>query len=605
MQVNPVFAAVGKNFLNQPQFKVPKYQRGYAWDKEEIDDFLGDLAKTFNSRKHGKPKNHFLGGIVSVQHQISGTVSQFEYELVDGQQRIATFVLLSAAIIQNYEKILELSQKKGDNRNKDITEKRLGRLRSRYIEFEQETNRITSIQPVLTLSKTDNLFFSELIRKKNPNPTRDSHKRIQVAFEKIGKKVEGLTMDPDLAKYLDNLEILEQNIDDDFSLLHVITQDRKEAYTLFQVLNDRGKSLTEGDLLRAKTLEMLEGQQSQQDSVEAYWDNILSDPPRETEDLLRAIYASYQEDRPGQNTLFDDFLDAFYPQHKQSLLSVQDADNIYLQTQKIQQEVSNGRKLMLGEWIFPFGQPVTAWDRNRLTLLVQELKTTTFLPLLLAGCKIDHKRFAEMVSLLERFLFRYVLICRQHHSHILNIVHAESGAIRKNPSGYTLRSLEVKLQDLLDKKANDTFFKTSLDSLVYNANGGSNKPLKYFLITLEDYLRWYQSGAVGQPLCLDKSRVFTFADTTIEHIYPNRASAPVFDPNMEDVKQTIGNLTIMGAADNQAADDEDFATKRLIFSQSSAQITKQLAVNTQWDRREILTRTNELKEMAAKIFKIL
>lgn len=604
MQVNPVFAAVGKNFLNQPQFRVPKYQRGYAWEKEEIDDFLGDLEKTFNARKNGKPKNHFLGGIVSVQHQIPGTVAQFEYELVDGQQRIATFVLLATAVIRNYEKALDLAKKKGDTGNQIITEKRIAKLVARYIEFEQETNRVASTQPVLKLSKADNLFFSELIRNKKPAASRDSHKRIQVAFDKISKKVEELAADNDIAVYLDNLEVIEQNIDDDFSILHVITQDRKEAYTLFQVLNDRGKSLSEGDLLRAKTLELLEGYQHQQDSVEAYWDNILSDPPRDTEDLLRAIYASFQEERPGQNTLFDDFLDAFYPQHKQPAIAAQDADDIYLQTQKILQEISNGRKLMLGEWVFPFGQPVTAWDRNRLSLLVQELKTTTFLPILLAGCQLDHKKFAEMVNLLERFLFRYVLICRQHHSHILNVVHAESGAIRKNPSGYTLQSLKTKLQDLLDRKANDTFFKTSLDSLVYNSNGGSNKPLKYFLITLEDYLRWYRAGAVGEPVCMDKSRVFTFADTTIEHIYPNRASAGGFDHNMEDLKQTIGNLTIMGAADNQAADDADFGTKRPIFRQSSAQLTQELAAKTKWDRREILTRTAELKEMAAKVFKI-
>ncbi len=604
MQVNPVYAAVGRNFLNQPLFRVPKYQRGYAWEKEEIDDFLGDLVKVFNARKEGKPKNHFLGGIVSVQHQIPGTVSQFEYELVDGQQRIATFVLLATAIIRNYEKILELAKKKGDTRNQEITEKRIAKLVPRYIEFEQETNRIASTQSVLKLSKADDLFFSELIRNKKPTASRDSHKRIQDAFNKISKKVEVLTEDKDIAVYLDNVEILEQNIDDDFSILHVITKDRREAYTLFQVLNDRGKSLTEGDLLRAKTLEMLEGHQQQQDSVEAYWDNILSDPPRETEDLLRAIYASFREERPGQNTLFDDFLEAFYPQHSLATISAQDADAIYLKTQEIQQEIYNGRKLVRGEWVFPISQPVTSWDRNRLSLLVNELKNTTFLPILLAGCKLDHKRFAEMVSLLERFMFRYVIICRQHHSDILKVVHAESGEIRKNPSGYTLQSLKTKLQDLLDKKANDTFFKTSLDSLVYSSNGTSNKPLKYFLITIEDYLRWYRSGAVGEPVCMDKSRVFTFSDTTIEHIYPNNASAGVFDLNMEDLKQSIGNLTIMGAADNQAADDADFLTKRPIFSQSSAQMTKELASRTKWDRGEILTRTNELKEIATKVFKI-
>jgi hypothetical protein len=604
MQVNPVYAAVGTIFQNQPLLRVPKYQRGYAWEKEEIDDFLNDLEKVYLGRKAGKPQNHFLGGIVSVQRPIIGTVQKFEYELVDGQQRIATFVLLANAIILNYQKIVAQAEKNGDTNNLSITNKRIDKLIPRYLQFEQETNRNIAIENVLKLSKTDDTFFSALIHSSNPQADRDSHKRLKYAFDKINKKVEILTESQDINVYLDNLEILEQNIDDDFTILHIVTQDKKEAYTLFQVLNDRGKNLTEGDLLRAKTLELLEGHPPQQDSVESYWDKILSDPPRETEDFLRAIYASYKEDRPGQNTLFDDFLGYFYPQQTKTTITVQDADEIFLQTQKIQHEVANSRKLVKGEWVFPIQQPVESWDRNRLSLLVNELKTSTFLPILLAGCNLDHKTFAEMVNILERFHFRYVIICKQHHSDILKIVHAESGEIRKNPSGYTLNSLKNKLQDLLDKKANDTFFKSSLDSLMYSSNGGSNKPVKYFLITLEDYLRWYRNGAVGEPVCSDKSRVFMFADTTIEHIYPKNASSSVLDLNMEDLKQTIGNLTILGANDNQTIGNDDFLAKRPIFAQSSAILTQELAQKTQWSRNEILTRTAELKEIATKVFKV-
>jgi hypothetical protein len=73
---------------------------------------------------------------------------------------------------------------------------------------------------------------------------------------------------------------------------------------------------------------------------------------------------------------------------------------------------------------------------------------------------------------------------------------------------------------------------------------------------------------------------------------------------MEDLKQTIGNLTILGANDNQTIGNDDFLKKRPILAQSSAVLTQELAQKTQWSRNEILTRTAELKEMATKIFKV-
>ncbi|MEI6410554.1 MAG: DUF262 domain-containing HNH endonuclease family protein [Bacteroidota bacterium] len=607
MRVEPEYGAVGTFFQNQPIFRIPKYQRGYAWDKDEIEDFLRDLEKVFNARKDGQPKGHFMGGIVSVEHKLSGGVSRHWHELVDGQQRLATFILLATAILRNYEKITVESGKLGDATNQKIAEKRSVKIKARFIEFEQEINRVTSIQKVMELTKSDDLYFSSLIHNQSftPAPTlRDSHKRLKYAYDQILKTVTLLSSDTNVITYLDHLEILEQNIDEDFSMLRIVTYDQKEAYTLFQVLNDRGKSLTEGDLLRAKTLELLEGHIGQQNAVESLWDGILADSPRETEEYLRWIFASYQGIRPGTSTLFDQFLKAFYPQNTLTLVSTSDADNILLNTQEVNREIINCRKLTNGEWIFPFGQPITAWDRNRLSLLINELKNKNSMPLLMAAAKLDHKKFAEVVSVMERFMFRYVIVCKQHHDPVLDLVQNEAMAIRRNPSGYTLANLKTKLQELLDKKADDTFFKTSLDSLRYKENNGSNKSLKYFLITIEDYLRWYRNGAVGQPECLDKSRLFTFADTTIEHIYPRNASGAVYDGGMDDLKNTIGNLTIMGPSDNGTVGNDAFLSKRPIYKQSTPTMNHEIANLTQWDRSSLLLRSTELKEIAAKVFKI-
>ena len=93
MNIDPEYSAIGRFFADNPVYTIPIYQRGYAWEKQEIDDFLKDLENVFNARKVGKPKNHFFGSIVTVQHKLSGVVGKYRHELVDGQQRATTFVL--------------------------------------------------------------------------------------------------------------------------------------------------------------------------------------------------------------------------------------------------------------------------------------------------------------------------------------------------------------------------------------------------------------------------------------------------------------------------------------------------------------------------------
>ena len=235
MNIKPEYSAVGRFFADGPIYTMPNYQRNYAWEKGEIDDFLKDLETVFNARKAGKPKNHFLGSIVTVSYKLDGVVGKNGYELVDGQQRMTTFVLLASAMCKQFKHIEAICKKTNDVNNERIAQSRYKILFNRFIEFEQEANRRFSTQPVLTLSRADNDFFVELIRGKNPNTDqRDSHKRLKSAYDSIEKRVKALTEDVDIATYLDNLEYIFQNIDGDFSLLRIITDTQNEATTFLQ-----------------------------------------------------------------------------------------------------------------------------------------------------------------------------------------------------------------------------------------------------------------------------------------------------------------------------------------------------------------------------------
>ena len=80
--------------LKGKRFKVPAYQRSYAWEKEHVDALLEDIHEAIRSKEN----EYFLGSLV-----VTGPIGQ-RYEVVDGQQRLTTVSLLVAAIKDKFKK---------------------------------------------------------------------------------------------------------------------------------------------------------------------------------------------------------------------------------------------------------------------------------------------------------------------------------------------------------------------------------------------------------------------------------------------------------------------------------------------------------------------
>ena len=603
MNIEPVYTSIGKLFAYQPMFFIPKYQRAYAWDSESVSDFIKDLKKCFDKRKSNSPVNHFFGGILSVKHPVAGAVNQHKYEIIDGQQRIATFILLVSCLIKKYKELKQESNELRNTANESIIEKRIDNLSKRFIEFEQEVQRVVTPVEVLELSRADRYFYKELIREMNPDSSRDSHQKILHAYHSINKTIQEILADrTQLEDKIDDLEIVENILENDFTILHMVTGSRNDAFRLFQVINDRGTNLTDGDLLRAKTLELLEGFNQQQDAVERIWDTILADSPTDTNNYLNWIYESYQGSRPKQNALFDMFLDKFFPQHEYISLTLHDAQQIHATVQNIYEDILNCRKLVEGQWLYSVQQPITSWDRTRLNILLVELGHTLSIPLFLAAAKLDHRSFSEIVQIVERTFFRYKIICNQHVTPLKKVYYQESLDIRKNSDSYTVSRIRDKLQNLIETKATDIKFRNSLNLLEYKDSGGSNKPLKYFLMTVEYYYQWNQNGASGTPVCIDKSRVYDFAGTSIEHVYPRNADAAVLDTSLEPLKNTLGNLTIMDPSQNNLGGNDPFVDKVSLYKDSSVSLTQEIGAKEGWTCTEIDEHKQLLIDAAINIF---
>jgi hypothetical protein len=227
--------------------------------------------------------------------------------------------------------------------------------------------------------------------------------------------------------------------------------------------------------------------------------------------------------------------------------------------------------------------------------------------LLLAASQLDHRKFSQIVQILEKAFFRYKIICNQHATPLQTIYREEAILIRSDPANYQHTSLKQKLRNLINTRASDHVFKSNLELLEYKeSGGGSNKPLKYFLLTAEYYYPWFKQGAVGDPKCLDKTRVYDFASTSIEHIYPQNASgSSVFDSTLEPLKHSLGNLTILDPALNGMGDNDDFVTKKPIYQSSSVFLTKdEIGQKAAWTLNEITSHKRLLIDIGMKIFTI-
>lgn len=65
-------------------FCIPSYQRPYVWTDESIKSLFDDLLSTWRA----KQPHYYVGTILTSLHD-------GQYELIDGQQRITTLMLLA------------------------------------------------------------------------------------------------------------------------------------------------------------------------------------------------------------------------------------------------------------------------------------------------------------------------------------------------------------------------------------------------------------------------------------------------------------------------------------------------------------------------------
>ena len=600
-----------KALFDQKQtFSVPKYQRGYAWNDEAVEDFISDLRQCLEARLTAAERNHFFGGVVTVRQPVVGSTRD-NYEVIDGQQRLASFVLLAGCLV-TFTRALreELGPKESLSPAEaevytylDETETAVSRL---YLTYRDNKGIHYSDVPKLILSIADDQLFRDLVAGRvPPEASRESHRRILAAWSSLRTFVQnsifvhGLHASDKairLHQFLDN--VLGHNC----TAIFMCSDARTEAYQIFQVLNDRGVQLGKGDLLRARTLELLNGNSfvSIQNEVADNWDDVLAYPPRAIDDYLLWYFSSVEGRRPKPVYIADEFLEHRFKCKEKDTVSAQGAQTIREEVNRLNGSFFTLSTMNEGNWPWPDTRAVTTWDRERLRMLVTHLQHTNAMPLFLSLTTLGPRKFAEAIASIERFVFRYKTIVNAHITPLTNLYLRHAKEIRRS-NRYSVRRIRTDLLELNARYAPDSIFRAGLRELKYSPKR-SNTHLRYFFLALEDYGRWADSSAQGVPKCRDKTRVFDLGATTVEHIYPQNALEADADSALEDVKHTLGNLTILAPHDNETVSNDPPAKKASIFAGSHMRLNRTLKVDSGWTKKIVNQRTEELVEKALRIF---
>ncbi len=219
-------------------YSIPNYQRQYSWVTENLDELWDDLYESFKSNSNDC---YFLGSIVAVDKKNG------EHELVDGQQRITTLMIMFNVLYKNFKNI-NVNNTAILNVNETLLES--------LVYFNKTVDRLK-----LQVDPNYDSAFRENITKLNDysnvkKPTKEEMKKEDPKYKFINTSYFFYHKFKDLEKLdkkngTNELGNFVNYIMFNTSIIKIICFDQSFAIKLFLVLNDRGLDLSNADIVKS------------------------------------------------------------------------------------------------------------------------------------------------------------------------------------------------------------------------------------------------------------------------------------------------------------------------------------------------------------------
>ena len=609
-------------------FRIPDYQRGYAWQREQLKDFWEDLINLSDNRSH-------YTGVLTLKQIPAGEIRETDkeywlvedysyklYHIVDGQQRLTTFIIFLQAFVDFVKKLSENNGKADDDIY--ITESlNIAAVQSKYLfkikptgdQFRTYKFGYTSDNPsynylryrifdevgggtvqetfyTLNLSNAKHYFteqFNELHQQEGLSGLQDIYKKLTKRFlfneyiikEEFDVFVAFETMN-NRGKKLSNLELLKNRLiylttlynDDELdpadrkSLRDTVNEAWKEVY--HQLGRNKERRLIDDEFLKAHwTMYFKYSRKTGRDYIRFLLDEQFT-PQNVHKKVERYVLLEVSEEQSTEG----DFEEMEH-ENEESVEEMATVSSAQLQPTEIRDFV-NSLKESAVHWFNSFnpylGDGMTKGDQQWIDRL-NRLGMVYFRPLVMAILK-NVQSESDRINIFQR-IERFIFINFRMNSVRANYRDSEFyNAARAIDRGeINVDMIAAKLEEGLSYTFNEdgTLRNSEFYNLLYKKFGRKSgyygwSGLRYFLYEYElSLLSESRQKKVdwNDLLRTEKDKI------SIEHIYPqteNEEWASCFEnvdmANRRYYNATLGNLLLLSMSINSALQNDSFVDKK-------------------------------------------
>ncbi|MGL2616249.1 DUF262 domain-containing protein [Helicobacter pylori] len=556
-----------KNTLKEEfYYQIPIYQRPYQWTEENCEKLLDDL---FSSYEYYKESGYFCGSLVLIVINTDSETNAETYDIVDGQQRLSTFILLAKVLADLYNNCLSGT-------------KNLERLQEGWKDRHTERKRLS----FNTIGSNAEYDFQDALEHFNDSQA-SKNKNNKNNYLKNAVCLKDYLREKEIKNINDFIEWLYSNV----KFITIICPSIDKALRIFNVLNARGLPLNATDIFKGELLKELAKEEDQKKLVFRW--NALSQKCSDNDLTMETLFSWYL-----------DYLNPVTSREKMEKRLVTWFKNL----NKAPLEYLKG----VEDFYNAYGEVLEMQDRHAHLL---SYKDDDYLHVILCASILHHYSDQDIEALKELLVKFYYQdwVAGQTKSTRSQTCCNIINALKEKKSIENIASIVVK-KYLDDKNITQRFRDNLKDSKLYEKfyfagkSVKKNSWLKPVLILVEYFI-----SDDPRPKRIEKN------DFHVEHILPQKP-----DPSSQWMKDfseeergrythSLANLTLLGGTKNSQASNLDFKDKKKIYMGEEIKLNKKRVMTcykmtidiahhyTEWTPKSLEKRKEELIQIIESV----
>ncbi|WRB58648.1 DUF262 domain-containing protein [Helicobacter pylori] len=509
-------------------YQIPTYQRPYQWGEEQCKELLNDLFENYEDHRED---DYFCGSLVFIQPDKDNKT-----DIVDGQQRLSTFILLAKVLATLYSErldpmIQEYLQESWSDRHEDGKKKKRERLDFDLV----GSNAKKDFQEALD-------FFDDLDASKGENSKSNAPSKGKNSYLKNAICLKNYLRKKEIEDINDFIEWLYFKV----VFITITCPDADKALRIFNVLNARGLPLHAIDVFKVELLKKLT-EEKEQEELATRWENLR-------QKCLDNGFA--------METFFSQFSTYLQPVTSKESMKIRHITQ-FNELQKSPLEYLD----VVEDFYNAYCEVLEMQDRH--AHLLSYLEDNYWRVILCASILHDYSesKIEALKELLVKFYYQHWVARKpkkQREQTCCNIIKA----LKEKQSMEHIDSIAIKN---LDEYSVTQHFKENLrDSHVYKKQPPKNSWIKPILILVEYFM---SDDPKPKRIQMDKN-------LHVEHILPKEPTlssqwAKDFSEEERELyTHSLANLTLLGGEKNTEASNLDFKDKKKIYMGEENKLNK-------------------------------